>query len=141
MKPPFPLILCCYLLASFFFFPYGTCQNVMLPRVIMLLVVSVILTYFNDVKGGNGPSKAGVKRSKSKSASSWGGQDSHPPPSSQVAEQKWNCESTTNDYAVTNSCSSSSTVVQNCESTTNDNVFTQSCSSSSSQSFTYYSNP
>ncbi|PPR90100.1 hypothetical protein GOBAR_AA30587 [Gossypium barbadense] len=59
----------------------------------------------------------------------------------QVAEQKWNCESTTNDYAVTNSCSSSSTVVQNCESTTNDNVFTQSCSSSSSQSFTYYSNP
>ncbi|MBA0698575.1 hypothetical protein Goari_000282, partial [Gossypium aridum] len=64
--------------------------------------------------------------------SSWGGQDSHPPPSSQVAEQERNCESTTNGNVVTNSCSSSSTVVyssqvsssnsdhvMNCESTTN----------------------
>ncbi|MBA0753250.1 hypothetical protein Gogos_019981, partial [Gossypium gossypioides] len=51
--------------------------------------------------GGNGPSKAGVKRSKSKSASSWGGQDSHPPPSSQAPELERNCESTSNDNIVT----------------------------------------
>ncbi|MFQ6649167.1 hypothetical protein Gotur_022532 [Gossypium turneri] len=49
IKSPFPdLILCCYLLVSFVFFPQGTVSRKLLGE-----------------EGGNGPSKAGVRKSKS----------------------------------------------------------------------------
>ncbi|KAK8259049.1 hypothetical protein V6Z12_D13G030400 [Gossypium hirsutum] len=68
IKSPFPLILCCYLLVSFVFFPQGTVSRKLLGE-----------------EGGNGPSKAGVRKSKSQPAPSWGGQGSHPAASNQVS--------------------------------------------------------
>ncbi|KAK8259050.1 hypothetical protein V6Z11_D13G030800, partial [Gossypium hirsutum] len=69
IKSPFPLILCCYLLVSFVFFPQGTVSRKLL----------------GIAEGGNGPSKAGVRKSKSQPAPSWGGQGSHPAASNQVS--------------------------------------------------------
>ncbi|KAK8259051.1 hypothetical protein V6Z12_D13G030500 [Gossypium hirsutum] len=68
IKSPLPLILCCYLLVSFVFFPHGALSR-----------------QLQEEGGGNKRSKADVKRSTSRSAPSWVGQDSHPPPSSQVS--------------------------------------------------------
>ncbi|MBA0727231.1 hypothetical protein Golax_000243 [Gossypium laxum] len=121
IKSPLPLILCCYLLVSFVFFPHGALSRQLQGEV---------------AGGGNKRSKADVKRSTSRSAPSWGGQDSRPPPSSQVTR--------------TSSSSSQSTVVQsssqnsnsptgpgwNCQTTTTSNGYTRSCSKTTYQSST-----
>ncbi|KAB2047227.1 hypothetical protein ES319_A13G030400v1 [Gossypium barbadense] len=67
-KPSLILILYCFLLASFLFFPHGADSRKLLP---------------GEEEDGNGPKKAGVKRSRSSSAPSWVGHDSPPnnPPS------------------------------------------------------------
>ncbi|TYI45360.1 hypothetical protein E1A91_D13G031300v1 [Gossypium mustelinum] len=119
IKSPLPLILCCYLLVSFVFFPHGALSR-----------------QLQGEGGGNKRSKADVKRSTSRSAPSWVGQDSHPPPSSQVSR--------------TSSSSSQSTVVEysrqdsnsptgpgwNCQTTTTSNGYARSCSKTTYQSST-----
>ncbi|MBA0815514.1 hypothetical protein Gohar_000279 [Gossypium harknessii] len=77
-KPSLLLILYCFLLASFLFFPHGADSRKLLQ---------------GEEEGGNGPKKAGVKRSRSSSAPSWVGHDSPPnsppsPPSQQSFENQ-----------------------------------------------------
>ncbi|KAG4164633.1 hypothetical protein ERO13_A13G029100v2 [Gossypium hirsutum] len=74
-KPSLILILYCFLLASFLFFPHGADSRKLLQ---------------GEEEDGNGPKKAGVKRSSSSSAPTWLGHDSPPnnPPSPRVKRSR-----------------------------------------------------
>ncbi|KAH1030660.1 hypothetical protein J1N35_042834 [Gossypium stocksii] len=115
IKSPLPLILCCYLLVSFVFFPHGALSRQLLGE-----------------GGGNKRSKAEVRKSKSQSAPSWGGQDSHPPPSSQVSRA-----SSSTVVAYSRQVSNGPTGTGwNCKTTPTSNGYVKSCSKSTYQSYT-----
>ncbi|KAB2047225.1 hypothetical protein ES319_A13G030200v1 [Gossypium barbadense] len=115
IKSPLPLMLCCYLLVSFVFFPHGALSRQLLGE-----------------GGGNNRSKADVRKSTSKSASSWGGQDSHPPPSSQFSNTG---PSTVVSYSRQVSNSPTGTG-WNCKTTPTSNGYVKSCSKTTYQSYT-----
>ncbi|XP_052880701.1 uncharacterized protein LOC128286929 [Gossypium arboreum] len=118
IKSPFPLILSCYLLVSFVFFQQGTVSRKLLGE-----------------EGGNGPSKAGVRKSKSQPAPSWGGQDSQPAASSQVSRTS-SSPVVVNSRQIANNPTNSG---WNCKNSTTNNVFVQACSSANS--YNYNPNP
>ncbi|KAB1993448.1 hypothetical protein ERO13_D13G027048v2 [Gossypium hirsutum] len=113
IKSPFPLILCCYLLVSFVFFPQGTVSRKLLGE-----------------EGGNGPSKAGVRKSKSQPAPSWGGQGSHPAASNQVSRTSSSPFVVYSRQTANNPTDSG----WNCKNSTTNNVFVLACSSANSYS-------
>ncbi|KAH1030655.1 hypothetical protein J1N35_042829 [Gossypium stocksii] len=90
IKSSFSVILCCSLLAAvFFLYETGSRQLMVVPD-------------------GNGPSKAAVKRSRSKRASSWAGYNVPPPSTRSVTRGKpcpvsySNCIPKTNDRKAKN---------------------------------------
>ncbi|XP_039023655.1 uncharacterized protein LOC120156416 [Hibiscus syriacus] len=72
-NPSVALILCCFLLASFVLFPCGTDSRVLLQD-------------YDYEEGDNGQTKAGVRRSHTNSAQSWG--NSPPTPTNSQSWQK-----------------------------------------------------
>ncbi|XP_017619007.1 uncharacterized protein LOC108463596 [Gossypium arboreum] len=105
IKSPFPLILCCYLLVSFVFFPQGTVSRKLLGE-----------------ERRNPPSRE-AKKSKSRSAPSWYDQVSRTSSSPFVmysrqtannpTDSGWNCKNSTTNNGFVRKCSSANSYSYN----------------------------